>query len=231
MDATCLRCVATGLVLTPAGPSVPLPVLHGGPAAAAAIAGGTASAVTLMLTPCRPRGLLVVTDRGGNCVAVIDPESPGQVRTLGAPVALTAQGPSDCLALCTSVDGARAAAAIAGRALSGTFGFLNPFSGVFPDQGSYSGGTAVTLIGRHFTDATAVHFGARPAPSFTVLDDETIVTVSPRAAEWSRSRSPPPADARTSATSTTFPGPACRASCPPRGRSAVAIPSSSAASI
>ncbi|WP_420708607.1 IPT/TIG domain-containing protein [Streptomyces sp. NRRL S-1813] len=104
-------------------------------------------------------------------------------------------------------------------------------SGVFPDQGSYSGGTLVTLIGRHFTGATAVRFGAPPAPSFAVLDDETIVTVSPRAAGWSRSRSPPPAEARTSATSITFPGPVCRASCPPQGRSAVAIPSRSAASI
>ncbi|MEU9482648.1 Ig-like domain repeat protein [Streptomyces decoyicus] len=132
-----------------------------------------------MLTPCRPRGLLAVTDRGGNCVAVIDPESPGLVRTLGAPVALTAQGPSDCLALCTPGDGTGAPAAIGSRALPGTLGFLNPYSGVFPDQGSYSGGTLVTLIGRHFTGATAVRFGARPAPSFAVIDDETIVTVSP----------------------------------------------------
>ena len=37
----------------------------------------------------------------------------------------------------------------------------------------------MTLIGRHFTGATAVRFGARPAPSFTVLDDATIVAVSP----------------------------------------------------
>ncbi|MGW9170211.1 Ig-like domain repeat protein, partial [Streptomyces decoyicus] len=132
-----------------------------------------------MLTPCRPRGLLVVTESGGNCVAVIDPESPGLVRTLGVPVALTAQGPADCLALCTPGDGARAPAAIGSRALPGTLGFLNPYSGVFPDQGSYSGGTLVTLIGRHFTGATAVRFGARPAPSFAVIDDETIVTVSP----------------------------------------------------
>ncbi|MET8181105.1 IPT/TIG domain-containing protein [Streptomyces sp. NPDC005336] len=61
----------------------------------------------------------------------------------------------------------------------GTLELLNQFSGVFPDQGPYSGGTVVTVIGHHLTYATAVFFGPRPAASFAVLDDETIVAVSP----------------------------------------------------
>ncbi|MFD5393522.1 IPT/TIG domain-containing protein, partial [Streptomyces sp. NPDC127097] len=55
----------------------------------------------------------------------------------------------------------------------------NQFSGVFPDQGPFGGGTQVTIIGRNFTHATAVTFGSRPAASFTVLDDDTIVAVTP----------------------------------------------------
>nr|WP_237503459.1 Ig-like domain repeat protein [Streptomyces sp. SID8375] len=64
-------------------------------------------------------------------------------------------------------------------ARSGTPAPRNQFSGVFPDQGSYSGGTLVTIIGRNFSRATAVSFGPRPAASFTVLDDTTIVAVTP----------------------------------------------------
>jgi hypothetical protein len=52
-------------------------------------------------------------------------------------------------------------------------------SGVFPDQGPYGGGTQVVVIGHGFTHATAVYFGSRRAASFAVLDDQTIVAVSP----------------------------------------------------
>ena len=52
-------------------------------------------------------------------------------------------------------------------------------SGVFPDQGPYGGGTQVVIIGHDFTNATAVYFGSRQAASFSVLDDQTIVAVSP----------------------------------------------------
>ncbi|MFI2189979.1 IPT/TIG domain-containing protein [Streptomyces sioyaensis] len=58
-------------------------------------------------------------------------------------------------------------------------GLLNQFSGVFPHQGSSGGGTLVTLIGSHFNNATAVYFGSRPAAGFAVLDDQTIVAVTP----------------------------------------------------
>ncbi|WP_328730955.1 Ig-like domain repeat protein [Streptomyces caniferus] len=56
---------------------------------------------------------------------------------------------------------------------------LQSLSGIFPDQGSYRGGTLVTIVGRHFTGATAVYFGARRAAAFSVLDDRTIVAVTP----------------------------------------------------
>ncbi|MFF7232572.1 Ig-like domain repeat protein [Streptomyces sioyaensis] len=66
-----------------------------------------------------------------------------------------------------------------GGLLIGAYGLLNQFFGVFPHQGSSGGGTMVTLIGSHFSNATAVYFGSRPAAGFVVLDDQTIVAVSP----------------------------------------------------
>ncbi|MFK0261389.1 Ig-like domain repeat protein [Streptomyces angustmyceticus] len=163
-----------------------------------------------MLTPEHPNGPFLITDRDGNCIAVIDPASRKVVPTVSSPVPLVARGAGDGLVLRTTVDRAdlpraldsgtllhalpgalaRTAAApgllrrteLTGRAdLAGRAdvpGLLS-LSGVFPDQGSYSGGTLVTLVGRHFTGATAVYFGSRRAASFSVLDDRTIVAVTP----------------------------------------------------
>ncbi|MFJ9469872.1 Ig-like domain repeat protein [Streptomyces caniferus] len=157
-----------------------------------------------MLTPERPDGPFLITDRDGNCIAVIDPASRKVVPTLRAPVPLVARGAGDDLVLRTTADRAdlpraldsgmllhalpgalaRTATApgllrrtdLAGRAdVPG----LQGLSGIFPDQGSYSGGTLVTIVGRHFTGATAVYFGARRAAAFSVLDDRTIVAVTP----------------------------------------------------
>ncbi|MFE6497311.1 Ig-like domain repeat protein [Streptomyces sp. NPDC057747] len=50
---------------------------------------------------------------------------------------------------------------------------------VYPSQGAYGGGTQVVIVGRNFVDAAAVFFGARAALAFTVLDDRTIVAVTP----------------------------------------------------
>jgi hypothetical protein len=52
-------------------------------------------------------------------------------------------------------------------------------SSVFPEQGSSAGGTQVIIVGRHLGGATAVHFGAHLALSFTVVDDQTVNAVSP----------------------------------------------------
>ena len=123
-----------------------------------------------MLTPHRPDGLIILTDRHGNRVAVIDPVSRTVVHLARGTAPLMAPGLSGRLAVPTGVL----------TAVSfGEFDLLNPFSGVFPDQGPYSGGTVVTLIGHHFTGATDVRFGPRPAASFTVLDDATIMAVAP----------------------------------------------------
>ncbi|WP_373433767.1 IPT/TIG domain-containing protein [Streptomyces sp. 2114.4] len=94
---------------------------------------------------------------------------------------------------------------------------------MFPDHGSYSGGTLVTIVGRHFTGATAVYFGTRPAAGFSVLDDRTILAVPPRAAGRFRSPSPHPTAAPAWGTSSTCTGPVFRGSSPPPVRSAGAM--------
>ncbi|QKV91330.1 Ig-like domain repeat protein [Streptomyces sp. NA02950] len=157
-----------------------------------------------MLTPYRPCGLVIVTDRGGDCLAVVDPDSHRLVRTLRTPIPLVARSAApDRLVVCTAADVTGVPATLDTAALFGSlprprpgagpllaparFGaaddppgiLLEAMSGVFPDQGPYSGGTLVTIIGHHFTLATDVSFGPHPAASFSVLDDQTIVAVSP----------------------------------------------------
>ncbi|GAA3368941.1 hypothetical protein GCM10017744_086980 [Streptomyces antimycoticus] len=158
--------------------------------------------------PFRPHGLILVTDPGENCIAVVDPESRRLVPTLSAPIPLPARRMPERLVVHTALDGLDALAAFHrgtlldslpgapdGPALTGaragewpgidiarplgTFELFNQFSGIFPDQGPYSGGTLVTIIGSHFSGATAVFFGSRRAASFSVLDDQTIIAVSP----------------------------------------------------
>jgi hypothetical protein len=50
---------------------------------------------------------------------------------------------------------------------------------VTPDVGPEAGGTTVTITGIGFTGATAVTFGAAPAPSITVVSDSQITATSP----------------------------------------------------
>ncbi|MEU6973947.1 IPT/TIG domain-containing protein [Kitasatospora aureofaciens] len=52
--------------------------------------------------------------------------------------------------------------------------------GAYPDVGPLSGGTAVNIIGEGLGDTTAVRFGCQPAASFTVLNDQEILAISPR---------------------------------------------------
>jgi ELWxxDGT repeat protein len=54
-------------------------------------------------------------------------------------------------------------------------------SGISPSTGPTSGGTAVTLTGTGFTDATAVYFGGAPATRFTVNGDGSITAIAPAA--------------------------------------------------
>jgi alpha-tubulin suppressor-like RCC1 family protein len=52
-------------------------------------------------------------------------------------------------------------------------------SGVSPSSGPAAGGTAVTIAGSGFTQASAVHFGAAEATSFNVESDGSIRAVTP----------------------------------------------------
>ncbi len=49
-----------------------------------------------------------------------------------------------------------------------------------PNEGPSAGGTLVTLTGSGLQGATAVHFGADPAPDFTSSSDAQIAAVTPR---------------------------------------------------
>jgi IPT/TIG domain/Bacterial Ig domain len=52
-------------------------------------------------------------------------------------------------------------------------------TGISPSTGPPSGGTSVTITGTSFTGATAVHFGALNATSFTINNADSITAVSP----------------------------------------------------
>ncbi|HVP75275.1 MAG TPA: protease pro-enzyme activation domain-containing protein [Gaiellaceae bacterium] len=52
-------------------------------------------------------------------------------------------------------------------------------AGISPDAGPLRGGTKVTIRGSGLARATAVHFGAKKAASFTVVSATTIVAVAP----------------------------------------------------
>ncbi|HYB24766.1 MAG TPA: IPT/TIG domain-containing protein, partial [Solirubrobacteraceae bacterium] len=56
---------------------------------------------------------------------------------------------------------------------------LPSVSAVTPNVGAAGGGTTVTISGAYFEGATAVHFGAGSAKSFTVHNDESITAVAP----------------------------------------------------
>ncbi|MEV5486190.1 MULTISPECIES: IPT/TIG domain-containing protein [Streptomyces] len=53
-------------------------------------------------------------------------------------------------------------------------------SGAYPDVGPMSGGTTVDIFGEGLRNTTAVRFGCQPAVSFTVLNDQELLAVSPR---------------------------------------------------
>jgi hypothetical protein len=50
---------------------------------------------------------------------------------------------------------------------------------VTPGTGALSGGTLVTIVGSGFVGATAVDFGATPAPSFSVVGDHKLKALAP----------------------------------------------------
>ncbi|WP_144267490.1 IPT/TIG domain-containing protein [Leifsonia xyli] len=60
-----------------------------------------------------------------------------------------------------------------------TYDLGTTVNGMTPSSGPETGGTAVTITGGCFTDATGVLFGTTPAASFRVMTDATIAAVSP----------------------------------------------------
>lgn len=50
---------------------------------------------------------------------------------------------------------------------------------ITPSAGPAAGGTTVTVSGSGFTGANAVHFGTKPATSFSLLSNTTLTAVSP----------------------------------------------------
>lgn len=76
-------------------------------------------------------------------------------------------------------DGAPAAGS-AGTAASTPPASSTPsLSALSPTSGPAAGGNTVTLTGSGFTGATGVSFGADMAPSFTVLDDNSMTAIAP----------------------------------------------------
>jgi hypothetical protein len=68
-----------------------------------------------------------------------------------------------------------------GSAVAGDFEYFGApvVTGVDPDRGPETGGTEVTITGEGLADTTGVSFGGVPAASFEVLDDTTVVAVTP----------------------------------------------------
>lgn len=81
-----------------------------------------------------------------------------------------AQGVVD-IVLATTAGGDTAANAF-------TYG-LPRIDGVSPACGPLEGGTVVTLKGRYFSGATAVHFDSTPGTNLTIIDDTTLTVTTP----------------------------------------------------
>jgi hypothetical protein len=87
------------------------------------------------------------------------------------------------LSVALSADGKTAV--VGGNADNGNTGALWAFApaptveSVTPNSGPTQGGTEVTITGTKFTGATAVHFGAASAASFTVNNDGSITAMTP----------------------------------------------------
>jgi hypothetical protein len=62
---------------------------------------------------------------------------------------------------------------------SDQFDYTPTVSGVAPNSGPATGGTAVTITGSGFTNATAVSFGGVPAASFSIGSDGVIAAQAP----------------------------------------------------
>ncbi len=65
-------------------------------------------------------------------------------------------------------------------AVGSAYGDRPALTGLSPTSGPVDGGTAVTITGTAFNEATAVNFGSTPATSFTVHSATSITAISPQ---------------------------------------------------
>jgi hypothetical protein len=102
-------------------------------------------------------------------------ESNGYTPVQGTSVALSADGST------AIVGGPRDNFnSFSGQGIGAAWAFSIPaVTAIAPSGGPAAGGTAVTITGSNFTYATAVHFGANFAPSFTVNSAGSIATIAP----------------------------------------------------
>ncbi|MDX3224700.1 IPT/TIG domain-containing protein [Streptomyces sp. ME19-01-6] len=112
--------------------------------------------------------LLYAVTPGRGSLTVINPATSTVTATLvgfGSPQRIT-----------TSPDGLRLYTTDSG---ANTVKVMRRPASITPNQGSRGGGSLVTITGEGFTGTTAVYFGARRAPSFTVVDDNRLTVVTP----------------------------------------------------
>ena len=110
---------------------------------------------------------------GGSNAAVVTPISATQI------IAVAPAGSAGAQDVRVTTPGGTSATSSADR-----FTFVPPptVTGVSPSSGPAAGGTSVTITGKDFTGASAVHFGASQAPAFSVVNATQITATSPSGA-------------------------------------------------
>ena len=110
---------------------------------------------------------------GGTNAAVVTPISATQI------IAVAPAGSAGAQDVRVTTPGGTSATSSADR-----FTFVPPptVTGVSPSSGPAAGGTSVTITGTDFTGASAVHFGASQAASFSVINTTQITATSPAGA-------------------------------------------------
>ena len=110
---------------------------------------------------------------GGTNAAAVTPISATQI------TAVAPAGSAGAQDVRVTTPGGTSATSSADR-----FTFVPPptVTGVSPSSGPAAGGTSVTITGTDFTGASAVHFGASQAASFSVVNTTQITATSPAGA-------------------------------------------------
>lgn len=101
--------------------------------------------------------------------------------TINSPTSISVTSPTVSVAGTVDVTVESASGVVSPVSLADEYTYEAPLriTSLEPSGGTTLGGTNVTINGNKFTGATAVHFGAIPVGSFTVVDDTKITTSSP----------------------------------------------------